>query len=144
MNIGTWGWANAQVNNSTLTGRHHVPQSMLTTSLSSKNLSIPAFSRQPSQFFYYSKPKWKVQFGGIHLTSPSISPNYQAYPSLSNWLNTFADDKSSSQITPIDIRDWVERLFETNHSESSFQKNIEYDVLDLMFQNNQVSLGVLA
>jgi len=143
VNIGTLGWAYAQVNNSTSTNRHHAPQSMLTTSLSSKNLSIPAFSRQPSQFLYYSNPKWKVQLGGVHLTSPSISPNNQAYPSLSNWLNTFSDDKPSSQITPIDITDWVERLFETNSSESSFQKNIEYDVLDLMFQNNQVSLGVI-
>ena len=120
------------------------PQSVLVNSITMEGLSIQAFSVQPSQLFYYSKLGWQVIIGGVHLVNPGIYPNKQAYPTFENWLNDFSNDHSNGKVVTNESTDWVNRLFQRNAGESSFQKRIKYDLLNIHVQNDQLSFGLFA
>ncbi len=120
------------------------PQSVLVNSTSMEGLSIQAFSLQPSQLFYYSKLGWQVTIGGFHLESPGIYPNNQSYPTFGNWLKDFSNDQSNPKVVTNESTNWVNRLFQSNSGESSFQKRIKYDLLNIQVQNDQLSFGLFA
>lgn len=120
------------------------PQSVLVNSTSMEGLSIQAFSLQPSQLFYYSKLGWQVTIGGVQLATPGIYPDNQGFPTLENWLDDFSNDQSNPKVITDESTDWVNRLFQRNAGESSFQKRIKYDLLNIHIQNDQLSFGLFA